>query len=155
MEARAIPHSAAALGGAAGLVTRIDFLRPNEDPNKLIVIVGVTHGCGSLDRAYIYEYDQRKPKWVMESRSRRREQDEQILAIRLSPFSCATPCSAAPVGTLSPTTCAVFPKRSQLGRMSTASGWAGMTLNSASARTAWNLSYRPQHRYHHPQSQTR
>ena len=67
----------------AGLVTRIDFLRPNEDPNKLIVIVGVTHGCGSLDRAYTYEYDQRKPKWVMESRSRR-EHDEQILAIRLS-----------------------------------------------------------------------
>ena len=123
----------------AGLVTRIDFLRPNEDPNKLIVIVGVTHGCGSLDRAYIYEYDQRKPKRVMESRSRR-EHHEQILAFRLSPCSWVTPCSAAPVGTLSPTTCADFPKRSQFGRMSTASGWVGMTLNSASARTAWNLS---------------
>lgn len=45
-------------GGASnpGFVERIEITQPPEDPNKLVVIVGVGVRCGSNDAVYIYDY---------------------------------------------------------------------------------------------------
>src|SRR5579862_1015973 len=66
-----------------GTVTRMEFSRPPEDPDKLVVIVGVDVPCGSNDAAYIYDYSQGEPRLVLESHGTR-DHDEGITNVRFS-----------------------------------------------------------------------
>lgn len=66
-----------------GFVTRLELIRPVEDRSKLVAIIGVTYGCGTLDTADVYDYKQGRGKRVFESHSTR-EHDEQLHDIQFS-----------------------------------------------------------------------
>src|SRR5438874_1482663 len=60
-----------------GTVTRMEFSRPSEDPDKLIVTTGVDVPCGNDDAVYIYDYSQGEPRRVLESHGTH-DHDESI-----------------------------------------------------------------------------
>jgi hypothetical protein len=66
-----------------GFVSRVELSRPQEDSNKLAVIVGVSVPCGSDDAVYVYDYGQGQPRRVLESHGAR-DHDESLFDVRFS-----------------------------------------------------------------------
>src|SRR6266404_932106 len=71
-----------------GSVSRMEVSRPTEDPDNLIVIVGVGVPCGNDDVVYIYDYSQGLPRRVLESHGTR-DHDESVADVRLSKHDAA------------------------------------------------------------------
>jgi hypothetical protein len=70
----------------AGFVTVPEFIRPVEDPDKLVVIMGIGLPCGRDDVVYVYDYSQGSPRRILESAGSR-DHDESILSVHFSKYS--------------------------------------------------------------------
>jgi hypothetical protein len=66
-----------------GSATEVEFSRPPEDADKLVVTTGIDVPCGRDDAVYVYDYSQEQPRRVLEAHGTR-DHDETISDIRFS-----------------------------------------------------------------------
>jgi hypothetical protein len=64
-------------------LTRVEFSRPSDDPDKLTVIVGAEIPCGADEVVYLYDYSQGPRRRVLESHGTR-DHDESLYKVHLS-----------------------------------------------------------------------
>src|SRR5260370_20549892 len=71
-----------------GYVARLELSRPPSDPNHLLIIAGVSSGCGREDTVYIYDYSVAPHHRILESNGSG-QHDETVLDVYSSTSNAA------------------------------------------------------------------